>query len=164
MIGPAELVVSRDHPELLEPVPPALRPNAERLLEVLRALDRSLSVAWGPGTYVLAVQSGYRPPALNAAVGGSPTSRHLLAAAADVTILARDGALAPAAVYTYARAFLEDLEEPLELLPAGTSIHVGLQEPPVSVVPVGGRYAGVTPGELLVLGLLLGVLLGARRG
>lgn len=45
-----------------------------------------LREAWG-GPVV--VNSGYRSPALNAAVGGAPRSRHMYGEAADITVGAR---------------------------------------------------------------------------
>ena len=42
-----------------------------------------LREAWGGP---VAVNSGYRSPALNAAVGGAPRSRHMYGEAADITV------------------------------------------------------------------------------
>lgn len=80
-----EYSVSREHPELVEPVPPIYRPNAQRhaetILEPLRVrVDR-----------VLHVNSGYRSEALNDAIGGSATSQHLRCEAADVTTPTGEG-------------------------------------------------------------------------
>lgn len=58
-----------------------LRLLAGRLLDPAREL-------WGAP---LTVNSGYRCPALNAAVGGAATSQHLLGEAADITTGAPDG-------------------------------------------------------------------------
>jgi hypothetical protein len=74
-----EFAVSASRPALVEPLPPALIDYA-RLLAVL-ALEPA-RVALGTA---LRITSGYRPAALNRAVGGSPTSQHLLAQAVDVT-------------------------------------------------------------------------------
>lgn len=77
-----ELSVSASHPELVQQLygaPERLRDNAVKLahdvLEPVRALCDC----------PLIVHSGWRPVALNRAVGGSPTSQHLVAQAADVT-------------------------------------------------------------------------------
>ena len=77
-----ELSVSASHPELVQQLygaPERLRDNAAKLahdvLEPVRALCDC----------PLIVHSGWRPVALNRAVGGSPTSQHLVAQAADVT-------------------------------------------------------------------------------
>ena len=60
-------------------IPVATRENIERLVrEVLDPLRQ----AWGRP---LIVNSGYRCPQLNAAVGGSRTSHHLRGMAADIT-------------------------------------------------------------------------------
>jgi hypothetical protein len=39
----------------------------------------------------LRVNSGYRSPALNAAVGGAPSSQHMAGEAADITTGSREG-------------------------------------------------------------------------
>jgi hypothetical protein len=75
----SEFAVSASRPELVLPVPLALESYA-RLLAVL-ALEPARAALDIP----LRITSGYRPSALNRAVGGSPTSQHLLAQAADVT-------------------------------------------------------------------------------
>ena len=64
----------------IDNTPPAaaagsLRTLAERLLDPIRA-------EWGSP---IAVNSGYRCPALNAAVGGVSTSQHLRGEAADIS-------------------------------------------------------------------------------
>jgi zinc D-Ala-D-Ala carboxypeptidase len=74
-----EFAVSGSHPELVEAVPPALVPQVRKLASTI--LDVIRKFVGKPVT----VLSGYRPPRLNAAVGGSPTSQHLHAAAADIT-------------------------------------------------------------------------------
>lgn len=74
-----EFAVSRSHPELVEPVPPFYRSYVEELVrEVLWPLRVKLDMPFY-------IQSGYRSRALNKAVGGSPTSQHLKAQAADVS-------------------------------------------------------------------------------
>lgn len=72
-----EFSVSASHPDLVMPIPAHLRPNVQRLargvLQPLRdALQRPMRVL-----------SSYRSRTLNAAVGGSVTSQHLKAQAAD---------------------------------------------------------------------------------
>lgn len=74
-----EFTVSATHPELVEPVPPEYLSNVRRLagtiLEPIRLqIDRPIRVL-----------SGYRPDKLNRAIGGSPTSQHRRAEAADFT-------------------------------------------------------------------------------
>lgn len=73
-----EFAVSASFPELVRPVPGPLIGNCLRLaktLEVFRPLV-------GP----MKILSGYRPPALNAAVEGEPGSQHLTAEACDVSV------------------------------------------------------------------------------
>jgi hypothetical protein len=74
-----EFAVSAAHPALVVPVPvryqPQLRCHVDTNLEPLR-------VAFGAPIRVL---SGYRNTALNRAAGGSATSQHLYAQAADLT-------------------------------------------------------------------------------
>lgn len=72
-----EFAVSKSHPELVEPVPDEYRENVVRL--ATRILQPIRSVRKRP----IDISSGYRSPALNLAVGGSPTSQHVRADAAD---------------------------------------------------------------------------------
>jgi zinc D-Ala-D-Ala carboxypeptidase len=74
-----EFSVSAGHPELALGVPPGLIYNVTKLVaDVLQPLRD----AWKKPLKIL---SGYRSDALNKAVGGSPTSQHRKAQAADVT-------------------------------------------------------------------------------
>jgi hypothetical protein len=74
-----EFSVSAGHPELAKGVPPGMIFNVTKLVtEVLQPLRD----AWGKPLTVL---SGYRSEELNDAVGGSPTSQHRKAQAADVS-------------------------------------------------------------------------------
>lgn len=54
----------------------------ERLVQLIENLLDPLRAAWGAP---IAVNSGYRCPQLNAAVGGVSTSQHLKGEAADIT-------------------------------------------------------------------------------
>jgi zinc D-Ala-D-Ala carboxypeptidase len=65
-------------------IPPALEGNAVLLSAFLGTLDRAVFVRYGVH---LTVSSAYRCPTLNAAVGGSVSSDHKLALAADLTAL-----------------------------------------------------------------------------
>lgn len=77
----SEFSVSHSHPELVEPVPEELRGNVETLVrDILDPMRRIL----GRPIHIL---SCYRSEALNKAVGGSPTSQHRNASAADFTTL-----------------------------------------------------------------------------
>lgn len=72
----SEFCVSSDHPDLVRDVPEELRPQLHRLaLELQKVRGR---------VGILSILSGYRAEVLNAAVGGSKTSQHLRAEAADV--------------------------------------------------------------------------------
>lgn len=75
----AEFAVSARYPALVQPVPPLLLGYAQLLATL--ALEPARAALGRP----LRITSGYRAEALNTAVGGSPTSQHLLAQAADVT-------------------------------------------------------------------------------
>lgn len=74
----SEFARSASFPAFVEDVPATLIPNVQRLARVLEVIRSEV----GP----LTVLSGYRSPRLNLAVGGSPTSQHLLAEAVDVTV------------------------------------------------------------------------------
>lgn len=74
-----EFAVSASRPELVEPVPQRFVANVRRLAETILQPIRDL---WGRS---LDISSGYRSKALNEAVGGSESSQHRRAEAADVT-------------------------------------------------------------------------------
>lgn len=74
----SEFAHSDSHPELVVPVPPQFLANVRLLAESCLQPIRDL---WGKPMRVL---SGYRSPVLNLAVGGSPTSQHMRAEAADI--------------------------------------------------------------------------------
>lgn len=75
----AELEVSGEFPNLASPMPSALVPRAKQL--VARGLQPVRDQLGRP----MRILSGYRSHALNRAVGGQPTSQHLVAEAADWT-------------------------------------------------------------------------------
>lgn len=73
-----EFYVSASHPELVGPAPVKLQPSiAKMAFTVLQPLRN----IYGPIT----INSGYRGKRLNKAVGGSKTSQHMRAEAADIT-------------------------------------------------------------------------------
>lgn len=76
-----EFAHSESHPELVRPIPASMTGNVEQL--VIRVLDPMRRILGRP----IKILSCYRPPALNEAVGGSPTSQHLKAEAVDFTTL-----------------------------------------------------------------------------
>lgn len=63
-------------------VPEELEPHAWATLQMMQAIRDHLSAAAGRDVPI-AITSGYRSPALNAAVKGSPTSDHVKAMAVD---------------------------------------------------------------------------------
>ncbi len=66
-------------------------PPATAILALTRLVETILDPlreAWGSPLYV---NSGYRCPALNHAVGGVPHSQHMLGEAADITTGSREG-------------------------------------------------------------------------
>jgi hypothetical protein len=90
---------------------PAVTGNLNRLMV---ALERIRDLV-GP----VAVSSGYRSPALNAAVGGARDSAHVLGLAADITCKA----MTPKALATMIRE--SDIEFD-QLIYEGTWVHIGL--------------------------------------
>lgn len=75
-----ELTVSSSHPHLVEPIPDELTPRAVRL--IVTCLQPIRDHVGGR----VRVSSGYRSRALNRVLGGSPTSQHTAAEAADITM------------------------------------------------------------------------------
>ena len=73
-----EFAVSASHPELVVPVPESRMP---RLVKLVATILQPARDQWGRAMHVL---SGYRSEALNKAAGGSPTSQHRYAEAADI--------------------------------------------------------------------------------
>lgn len=74
-----EFCVSASCPQLVQAVPFEYRAHVETLvLEILQPIRDHLGEP-------VTITSGYRPLALNRAIGGSPTSQHLTASAADFT-------------------------------------------------------------------------------
>ena len=116
-----EFAVSASHPTLVEPVPDIFRKSVERLV---RGVLHPLRVAYGKP---LGVLSAYRNKALNAAVGGSQTSQHRFAQAADV------GCEDPYALYRLALSMAADLD-------AGQIIGYGATRGFVHFATPSGRY------------------------
>lgn len=83
-----EFAVSTAHPELVRPVPAGYVP---RLTQLVTTVLEPLRAAFGAPIRVL---SGYRSPDLNRAVGGSLSSQHLFAEAADLVPVSGRSALA----------------------------------------------------------------------
>lgn len=74
-----EFAVSAKFPDLVQPVPAAYVPNVRALVTTILEPIR-VHIA-----RPIRILSCYRPTALNTAVGGSPTSQHVRAEAADFT-------------------------------------------------------------------------------
>ena len=74
-----EFAVSATHKGLVRPLPAVLKPRIARLATL--GLQPVRDRVQRP----LRILSGYRPSELNKAVGGSPTSQHVLGEAADFT-------------------------------------------------------------------------------
>ena len=72
-----EFEVSASRPDLVEGVPDALLPD---LIELAVTGIQPIRARVG----AIEILSGYRPKALNKAVGGSPSSQHMKAQAADL--------------------------------------------------------------------------------
>jgi len=60
--------------------------NLRRVCRWLERLRRRWNERYGDGEDPLIVNSGYRSPAVNKAVGGAPTSKHLTGCAADIRV------------------------------------------------------------------------------
>lgn len=104
-----ELERSDQHPELVEGVPDELLPDAIKLVVTLL---QPLRERFGK----IEILSGYRPPKLNRAIGGSASSQHMRAQAADLVF--HD--VATSDVFKRLRA-------EWHTLPAGQIIHYPMQ-------------------------------------
>ncbi len=60
--------------------------NLKRLCRWLEMLRETWNSRYGDGDDPIVISSGYRSAAVNKAVGGSPTSNHLLGCAADIRV------------------------------------------------------------------------------
>lgn len=73
------------------------------------------------------ITSGYRSPEVNAAIGGSPTSAHMLGLAADIKSTAGDAAHILRVLH---QLDLDELDQAIGYAPAqGGHVHVGLARP-----------------------------------
>lgn len=61
--------------------------NLKRLCSWLEMLRSEWNQRYGDGDDPIIINSGYRSPAVNKAVGGVPTSNHLTGCAADIRVL-----------------------------------------------------------------------------
>ena len=60
--------------------------NLKRLCRWLERLRRRWNDLYGEGDDPIVINSGYRSPAVNKAVGGAPTSNHLTGCAVDIRV------------------------------------------------------------------------------
>ena len=60
--------------------------NLKRLCRWLERLRRRWNERYGEGDDPIVINSGYRSPAVNKAVGGAPTSNHLTGCAVDIRV------------------------------------------------------------------------------
>ena len=60
--------------------------NLKRLCRWLERLRRRWNDLYGEGDEPIVINSGYRSPAVNKAVGGAPTSNHLTGCAVDIRV------------------------------------------------------------------------------
>jgi len=67
--------------------------NLKRVCRWLEQLRSRYNERYGDGDDPIVINSGYRSPAVNKAVGGSPTSNHLTGCAADIRVCGMEQAL-----------------------------------------------------------------------
>jgi len=132
-----ELTASADHPDIPNQPTPTIAANLVKtanLLEEVRALL---------GGHPISVSSGYRSPALNAAVGGVADSAHLVGYAADFECAAFGDPLAICRAIS-ASAIVFD-----QLIEEGTWTHISADPRARRMVltkdGAGGYRAGLPP-------------------
>lgn len=126
---------------------PAHRANLLRTAEMLERIRQHLSAVAGRSIPIL-VSSGYRGPALNARIGGSPTSDHMEGLAAD-WIAPRFGT--PFQVASALAPHVSSLGIGQLIHEFGRWIHTGVEAParPVNRIITISR-AGTVPGVVAV--------------
>ena len=67
--------------------------NLKRVCRWLEQLRSRYNERYGDGDDPIVINSGYRSPAVNKAVGGAPTSNHLTGCAADIRVSGMEQAL-----------------------------------------------------------------------
>jgi uncharacterized protein YcbK (DUF882 family) len=72
--------------------------NLKRLCQWLEQLRRRWNNLYGEGDDPIIINSGFRSPAVNKAVGGVPTSNHLTGCAVDIRCIGMEQALRYAAI------------------------------------------------------------------
>jgi len=102
-------------------IPQALMPNVITLANWLQALrDRLTKHLDRP--VAIRVSSGYRGPALNKAVGGSKTSAHMQALAADITAVG----MTVDQLFTFIREHMADMPADQVIHEFGRWVHVAV--------------------------------------
>ena len=71
----------------------AQRDNLKRLCEWLEELRQEWNKTYGDGDDPIIINSAFRSPSINKAVGGTSTSNHLTGCAADIHVLGMEQAL-----------------------------------------------------------------------
>lgn len=71
----------------------AQRDNLKRLCGWLEELRQEWNNKYGEGNEPIIINSAFRSPSINKAVGGVPTSNHLTGCAADIRVLGMEQAL-----------------------------------------------------------------------
>ena len=69
------------------------RDNLKRLCGWLEELRQEWNNKYGEGNEPIIINSAFRSPSINKAVGGVPTSNHLTGCAADIRVLGMEQAL-----------------------------------------------------------------------
>ena len=67
--------------------------NLQRVCGWLEELRQGWNKTYGEGNDPIIINSAFRSPAVNKAVGGAPTSNHLTGCAADIRVLGMEQAL-----------------------------------------------------------------------
>ncbi|MBF0675600.1 D-Ala-D-Ala carboxypeptidase family metallohydrolase [Pseudomonas sp.] len=124
-------------------VPAELLPSARRLAEWLQALRDRLSTHMGRSMPII-ITSGYRGSALNKAVGGSATSAHCCALAADFHV----PGLTIEALFQFIKRHMADMPADQVIQEFGQWIHVGLAESPREQYLLASKVNGKTVYEV----------------
>ena len=104
-------------------VPLELRDNLNRLAHFLQELRDNLSLYMRKDTGII-ISSAYRCPALNKAIGGSPTSAHPKALAADIHV----NALTPLELALFIEREMQSCGYDQVIHEFGRWVHVGLAD------------------------------------
>lgn len=120
-------------------VPSALMPNLRQLAKWLQTLRDRLDRP-------IVVTSGYRSKALNAAVGGSASSAHCRAMAADIQV----PGMSSAELFSFIRQNMQDMLADQVIEEFGKWVHVGLADSPRAQYLIASKVSGKTRYEAAV--------------